>query len=154
MKKVDELIFKVLCWLCSGLMFGMMVVICAQVFYRYVIDVPLPWSEELGRYIFIWMSFLGIAAAYYKGSHVAFDLLQSKLQGAAKKGLMVVLDLLTIALSVGLISGGSAMVQLGTLQRSPALSLPMQFVFSVIPISGGIMLYFALRKLVSRKDGI
>ena len=154
MKKVDELIFKVLCWACSGLMFGMMVVICAQVLYRYVLDMPLPWSEELGRYIFVWMSFLGIAAAYYKGSHVAFDLLQSKLKGVAHKGLTVILDLLTITLALGLLVGGRALVQIGTLQRSPALSLPMHFVFSVIPISGGIMLYFALSKLFSRKDSM
>ena len=76
MKKVDEFVYKAICWACSGLMFSMMLLICAQVFYRYVLTAPLPWSEELGRYIFIWMSFLGIAAAYYKGRHMAFDLIR------------------------------------------------------------------------------
>ena len=136
--------------MCSGLMFSMMVVICAQVFFRYVLTASLPWSEELGRYIFIWMSFLGIAAAYYKGRHVAFDLLLLKVRGSVKKWLVIAIDLLTVVMAAAMIAGGSAMVQIGTLQRSPALSLPMHLIFAVMPVSGALLLYFSLRNLWGR----
>ena len=147
MKKIDELLFKLICWICSGLMFSMMMLICMQVFFRYVLQASLPWSEELARYIFIWMSFLGIVAAYYKGRHMAFDLLLVKAKGMFKKGLDIAMDILTIIMAAAMVIGGNAMVQVGTMQRSPALSLPMHIVFVVMPISGALLLYFALRNL-------
>ena len=147
MKKVDEGIFKVLSGICAGLMFSMMTLICIQVFSRYVLRASIPWSEELGRYIFIWMAFLGIVAVYYKGSHVAFDMLPKKLKGMPKKGLNIIIILLTATMAGALFLGGLRMVEIGTLQRSPALSLPMHMVFLVLPTSGALMFYFSLRKL-------
>ncbi|MCL2852331.1 MAG: TRAP transporter small permease [Defluviitaleaceae bacterium] len=144
---MDEVIFKALCWICSGLMFSMMILICVQVFFRYVLSASIPWSEELGRYIFIWMSFLGVVAVYYKGSHVAFDILPNKLTGVYKKGLNLLIIALTVILAAAILMSGIRMVGIGTLQRSPALSLPMHMVFMVLPASGALMLYFSLRKL-------
>ncbi|MCL2616305.1 MAG: TRAP transporter small permease [Defluviitaleaceae bacterium] len=147
MKKIDEALFKLLCWTCSGLMFSMMLLICVQVFFRYVLSASIPWSEELGRYIFIWMSFLGIVAVYYKGAHVAFDILPNKLTGIYKKVLNVLIIVLTIILAVAILRSGIVMVGIGTMQRSPALSLPMHMVFMVLPTSGALLLYFSIRKL-------
>ena len=49
-------------WVLALLMAAMVVVITAQVWYRFILNDPLSWSEELGRYLFVWISFLGAAA--------------------------------------------------------------------------------------------
>ena len=147
MDKVDTIIFKTLCVIVSCLMFGMMALVSAQVFFRYVLDKALTWSDELGRFMFIWMSFLGACAAYYKGSHVALDLFVRLAKGTSKKILTIVIDLFTLVFSVALTISGSNMVQVGLLQRSPSLSIQMNFVFMVLPASGVILSYFCLRKI-------
>ena len=75
MEKIDKFIVKALYYACSILMFFMAAIITAQVLSRYIAGNPLTWSEELGRYIFVWMSFLGMAVAIRHGSHVALDIL-------------------------------------------------------------------------------
>jgi TRAP-type C4-dicarboxylate transport system permease small subunit len=127
-------------------MFVMMVLIFTQVVARYALNSSLTWSEEVGRYVFVWMSFLGIAAVYYKGSHISLNFLLDKLSGPYKKALKIFIDSLTIFLSCIIIMGGYRLVELGLRQRSAALRIPMNMVYIILPISGVLLLYFALRR--------
>lgn len=147
MDKIDHIIFKTLCIIVSALMFGMMVLIGAQVFFRYIIGQSLTWSEELGRFMFIWMSFLGSCAAYYKGSHVALDLFVRNVKGLPKKIITIIIELFTLGFASALIVSGYNMVQVGALQRSPSLSVQMNIVFIVLPLSGALIFYFCSRKM-------
>ena len=52
----------------------MVTVTLAQVIFRYVIAAPLPWSEELARYCFVWIVFLGGAIGLSRGIHLGVDL--------------------------------------------------------------------------------
>ncbi len=149
MKKFDELLFKLLCRACGILMLAMMGVIFSQVVARYVFHHSLSWSEEVGRYIFVWISFLGMAAAFKAGSHVALDLLIKYLRGVSRKTLELINGALVVVLSSALFAGGVKLFFLGMRQKSPALKLPMNWVYIVVPVSGLILLYFALRALWS-----
>lgn len=148
MKKIDDFIVKILYYSCALLMFMMAAIIFAQVIFRYVFGTPLSWSEELGRYIFVWMSFLGMAVAIHKGSHVALDILVSYLKNTSKKTLMIINNLLVLLFSVILTYSGFKLVQLGVNQTSPTLKIPMEFVYIVIPISGMLLLYFVMSQLI------
>ncbi|MBP3731314.1 MAG: TRAP transporter small permease [Mailhella sp.] len=145
MKKFDDLIYKCLCAVCGFLMVAMMSVIFAQVVARYAFQHSLSWSEEIGRYIFVWITFLGMVLAYKAGAHVALDLLLSHMRGAPKKLLKLVNVALVIVLASGIFISALALFELGTMQESPALELPMHWVYSVIPVSGILLLYYALR---------
>jgi TRAP-type transport system small permease protein len=144
MEKLDKLISKVLFYACSFLMFLMALLITSQVLSRYVVGKPLTWSEELGRYIFVWISFLGMAVAIKQGSHVALDILLKKLTGVSQKVLMVINNCLIFFFASCLTYSGYKLFELGTRQKSPTLKLPMELVYVVIPISGIILLYFVL----------
>jgi TRAP-type transport system small permease protein len=69
-------------WLVDSLMgvlvLGMTVVVSIAVFYRYVLDHPLSWTEEITRMFIVWLSFLGAYAAMRENKHIGFDLLVSK----------------------------------------------------------------------------
>ncbi len=128
-------------------MVAMMSVIFAQVLARYAFQHSLSWSEEIGRYIFVWITFLGMVLAYRAGAHVALDLLLAHLKGASRKVLQMVNISLIIVLAAAIFLSALELFELGTMQESPALELPMHWVYSVIPLSGVLLLYYALRDL-------
>lgn len=148
MEKIDKLIVKALYYACAALMFCMAALITAQVLSRYIAGSPLTWSEELGRYIFVWMSFLGMAVAIKQGSHVALDILVKKLKGVSQKLLMLLNNGLVFFFGICLTVSGFKLVELGMRQKSPTLQLPMQYVYMVIPISGILLLYFVFSETI------
>lgn len=153
MEKLDKLIFKILFYICAVLMFLMAVIVTAQVLSRYIIGKPFTWSEELARYIFVWMSFLGMAVGVKQGAHVALDILVKKLSGISQKALMLLNNGLVGFFGVCLTISGFELVKIGMGQKSPTLQIPMQFVYIVIPISGIILLYFVLSNTIKMFKG-
>lgn len=147
MEKLDKYIYWTTRAFCGALMVAMLVIIFSQVLARYVFQYSLTWSEELGRYIFVWMTFLGMTVAYRAGAHVALDIICAALKGWSRKTLETINDLLVIVLSSAILYSGINLFLLGMRQKSPALKLPMQWVYIVVPVSGLLLLFFALRIL-------
>ncbi len=147
MKKFDDILFTLLCRICAALIFAMMCIIFAQVVARYVFHHSLTWSEEVGRYIFVWISFLGMAAAFKAKSHVALDIVVKSLRGFSRRTLELANATLVVILSSAVLYSGITLFTLGMRQKSPALKLPMHWVYIVVPVSGAILLYFSLRAL-------
>lgn len=145
MEKLDQLIYKSLLWMIAFLIFMMMCVTFGQVIARYLLGQSLTWSEEIGRYIFVWITFLGTAAAIQSKGHVALNILETLLPARPSRYLATVNALLIAAVGVALIIGGLSLIRFGINQRSAALGLPMYTVYSVIPAGGLAMLYFSLR---------
>lgn len=143
MKKIDEIVFKYLCWVCAALLFSMMGLIFVQVLARYVFQHSLTWSEEVGRFIFVWITFLGMPAAFRSGAHVALDLLERRLVGFPQKALKLLNCSLVFVVAVALFFSGLDLYELGTDQASPALNIPMHYVYSVFPIGSTLLIFFA-----------
>ncbi|MCM3601624.1 TRAP transporter small permease [Robertmurraya korlensis] len=120
--------------------FVMVVVISVQVFMRYVLQDSLPWSEELARYCFIWLVYLGISYGVKKQKHMSVDVLYLALKGKSQAALRIVGNLLFLAFALfGLIYGYQITLKLLTWgQLSPALSLPVGFVYLAGPIGMGL----------------
>lgn len=149
MKKFDAILYKILYWICSLLMCSMAALIFVQVVARYVFQDSLTWSEEIGRYIFVWMSFLGMAVAIKAKAHVALDILLKSVQAKTKTALTILNAIFVSCFAVGIIYGGFLLVELGMRQRSAALELPMQVIYSIIPLSGILMLYFTISETIA-----
>ena len=81
MKKVEGIILKIVGWIMALLIFVMMADIFAAVLSRYVFRSSLSFAEELGRYIFVWITFLGMARCIASDKHVALDLISHALSG-------------------------------------------------------------------------
>ncbi|MBC8718975.1 TRAP transporter small permease [Ochrobactrum sp. Marseille-Q0166] len=146
MNKLDQIIQKFLLWAIGTLIFAMMVVTFSQVVARYAFANSLSWSEEVGRYIFVWITFLGMSAAFQSRAHVALDFLVNLLPAKPSKLLTILNALLVALVGAALIIGGASLIKFGMNQRSAALGIPMYVIYSVIPFSGVTLLYFALRE--------
>ena len=136
----------------ASLMVAMVVSVVWQVLSRYLFVVPAAWTEELARFLLIWIGMLGAAFAYRNGSHLGLDLLPEKLQGDSK----VLLKRLThficlLFAAIVLVIGGGSLVSITweLKQYSAAMGMPIAFVYSVIPVSGLLICLFAAMTIVS-----
>ncbi len=129
------------------LMLGLVSAVTWQVASRYLLRDPSAWTEELARYLLIWIGLLGAAHAYRTRAHMGIDLLAQKVgpAGRARLRLISALAVLAFVLPV-MIVGGFSLVQLTweLRQYSAALQLPMAAVYSAIPLSGAIIAVYAV----------
>ena len=136
------------------LMTAMVASVVWQVLSRYLFVVPAAWTEELARFLLIWIGMLGAAYAYRQGSHLGIDLLASKLADSGKRTLHNVVHIvcLLFAVSVLVIGGGALVAMTWELrQYSAAMGLPIAYVYSVIPASGLLICLFGAEAIIHGK---
>lgn len=118
-----------------------------QVLARYIVKSPSSFTDELARYLLIWVGLLGSAYAMGKKKHLAIDILPSKLSGKPRIYLDNFISILIIAFaSLVLVVGGIRLVYitLNLEQTSPALGIPLGYVYLVLPFSGLLIIFYAL----------
>ncbi|HHC6453409.1 TPA: TRAP transporter small permease [Vibrio parahaemolyticus] len=117
-----------------------------QVLSRYVLGKPSTVTDELARYLFMWVALIG--AAYTTGlkRHLAIDLLTMTLKGKKKLVNEIVIQVAIALFSyVVLVHGGTqlALKTLATGQLTPALGLEMGYIYFCLPISGALMIFYS-----------
>ncbi len=125
----------------------MAVVMAVQVFYRYVLNHSLFWSEEFGRICLVWLSFLGATSAYKRGMHIGIDFLVSKFSGGLRTAVRVVIIMLSMIFFFILVVFGSSFVRFVSYQKTAAMGLPMSIPYLIIPICGVVFIVHALDML-------
>lgn len=124
------------------------------VFTRYVLGDQASWSEELARFLLIWIGVLGAAYASGQRMHLSIDLLGPKLEKHKQRRLQRFIDLiiLVFALMV-LVVGGLRLLYITQVlgQLSPSLRVPMAIVYSVLPISGLLIIYYKIGDLLANE---
>lgn len=118
-----------------------------QVLTRFILPQPSSFTEEVARFLLIWISLIGGAYAYRLHSHLGFDLFVRNLP---KKKAMFMYRICCVLVGIFallvLIVGGSNLVHLtwSLGQFSPVLNLPMALIYSVLPISGILFLIYSV----------
>lgn len=113
----------------------MVIVVSAQVFFRYVMHNSLSWSEELAIFLFTWLTFIGGEIILRKGNHIAVDALFNALKGIPKLVLSIFMDTVIIVFALIVLVSGIQLTIATVNQPSAALQIPMSFVYVSIPIS-------------------
>jgi TRAP-type C4-dicarboxylate transport system permease small subunit len=129
------------------LMGSMVLNVLWQVFSRFILLSPSSFTEELARYLLIWLGLLGAAYCFGKRSHLAIDVFTARLEGKARLYSDLAIQLLcAIFALVILISGGSRLVATTFEYRqvSPALPVELGHVYLVVPISGLLILFYSV----------
>lgn len=132
---------------------GMMVIaVVWQVFTRYVLVSPSTYTDELARFLMIWLGLLGAAYVSGRNMHLAIDILPNKLKGKSRLRLMVFIDLLIIVFATTvLMVGGGRLVYITYIlnQTSASLQIPLAYVYTVLPISGLLISYYKIENIRS-----
>ena len=120
-----------------------------QVFNRFVLGLPLSWSEEFQKFGHIWMVMLAIPVAYRRGAHLGMDMLLRLLPTVTQRlvGLLTELLWLILALAIGRYT--LAIMQVAKTQESPGLGLPMDWVYSGMVIGSAYLALVAGRRFAA-----
>ncbi len=121
-----------------------------QVIMRYVFNNAPSWSEELIRYSFVWVSLVGGALGIKEGSHFGIDFIMKALPETPRKVVEIIVNLAIVGFGVFLYIYGSKMVHITAKQFSPAMRLPMKYVYLALPVTAVLIIFFTLEKIILR----
>lgn len=129
-----------------ALLMALMVInVTWQVFSRYVMGDPSSFTDELSRFMMIWLGLAGAAYVSGKNGHLAIDILPEKLKG--NKLLTLQLFIHSMVVFFGLVimiwGGGNLVYITQTLQqKSATLQIPLSWIYGIIPVSGVLVVFY------------
>jgi TRAP-type transport system small permease protein len=140
-------------YLCAGLLMVIVTVIFVNVVGRYFLHAPLRWSDEVAQFLFLWLAYLGALAALMGGRHYSFPNLIDLLPRKARMAVKTLSDLLVLAMLGILVWGGIRLVDLLQHQRSPALDVPIYYIYAALPLVSMLMALVVAYQIVARLLG-
>ncbi len=133
--------------ICGLLLAAIVALNLVAVFLRYVVFVPLSWSEEAIRYLAVWMTLVGSAAASWYDEHMDMNLFADAGSPAFRAWHRAALHVLTATFSVFVAWQGTRYCMLNGTQTAPTTGLPMLYVYGALAVGGVLMLVVSLAKI-------
>lgn len=149
-EKIDKILGNLLIIIMSV----MVINVIWQVFTRFVVGIPSSFTDELARYLMIWLGILGAAYVSGRNMHVAIDVLPLRASNENQKRLKFIVYVLIILFAFfAMVIGGSRLVYITFLlgQQSPALQIPLALVYFAIPLSGALIIYYKISDILTLK---
>ena len=119
-----------------------------QVFTRYVLNDSLTWTEELARFSFMYVSFLGAALCVDAGTHARITVLVDFVPKAVRTLFEYIGYVIIIICAFVMITQGFDLLATVGVQKSPMLKIPMSIFYAACPISAVFMAIYALLKIL------
>ena len=117
-----------------------------NVFGRFVLDQSMPGSDELSRFLFIWVIFLGAALAHLHNEHIAVSLLVERLPHRAQRVMVVVQELVILVVVVALLISATEVMAISP-GESPLLKVPLQLINFSVPFCAALMALVTLYRI-------
>ena len=146
MEMIRDLLNKLLNVLAGVSFLAMVVLTCWQVFTRYILQTPSPWSEELVSYMFGWMALIGASLVTGERGHMNIPVVVEKMGVRAQKFFLILAEVIAFLFSVIiLVYGGMKITSLAMGQLTSSLGVPIGIFYIVMPLCGVLnMIYTVL----------
>ncbi len=131
----------------AALMAAMCVLVFVGVVFRYVLLEPISWTEEVGRFCLVWVSFIGTYLAHRRSQHIGVTVLVDGLTPARQKYVRIVVSALLAVFMMMLMVQGTAYTTAFARYYSPILELPLGIVYAALPVAATLMLIAILLDL-------
>jgi TRAP-type C4-dicarboxylate transport system permease small subunit len=144
--RAELLIARLLQLVVGATMLGAVVINFANVVARYLFLRPFIWAEEVMQFLNIWVVMLGAAVITRNGGHLKMDAVYNLVPSAARRILDALTNLLALAVSLYVIVQAIQMIRMlaTTGQRSVIARVPMDFMYTAIPLGFGFAILFLL----------
>lgn len=146
--KVKKIVDSVIDKTVLLLLLILVIVTSAQVISRYVFGKPLVWSEELARYVFVWIVFLSTSIAFRLNKHMTADFFVMLFPAKVQKFFSIIVSLIIAVFLIIIIYICPNIIQLTFMQTSATLSIPLGFVYLAFPVSAILMLLELFFRLI------
>ncbi|HHB51777.1 MAG TPA: TRAP transporter small permease [Saprospiraceae bacterium] len=150
-QKIDYLLERLLIILMSILVLDVLWQVCS----RYLLNSPSSFTDEMAGFLLIWVGLMGAAYVSGKNEHLAIDFFAKKLSEKRQRIIQYGIQIAIIFFAIStLIIGGSWLVytRFYLSVKSSSLSIPLGFVYLVLPISGLLILYYATSDILRLKN--
>ena len=148
MKRILDVVMEGLKKILVLLLSFFTVIVMMQVIARYLLNSPLTWSEQVARYLFIWMIMLGTSLAFRMKVHIAFDMLLNNFPPLLKR----IVQTGNVAL-VALFSSYWFVKSLDLVMRSTntiaaGIEIPMNYIYIAQPVGAALLFLVCLETLL------
>jgi TRAP-type C4-dicarboxylate transport system permease small subunit len=148
LQKVSNFFGKLLNWAIAISLSFMSILVFGNVVLRYVFNSGITWSEEMSRFLFVWMVFLGAIAALKDNMHLGVDIIVNALPQKAKKVVFIISNLLVLYVLYLLLVGSWDMTILNMNSTAPATGLPLSFLYGIGIVTAISMAAIVIVKVV------
>lgn len=147
LKKVSNTVNSIVSY--TGMvLFVVLIVACvSQVFFRFVLNNSLSWTEELARYCFIWMHLIGSSLLIEGSGHATVTVIMDLMHGMARRVLDTVIELIVFFNGVIMLYSGTVLAYSSRANLSTAMSVPMWIINSSVAVGGLLLMFQAFVKL-------
>ena len=141
-------------WWTVFLLVLMVVVVSLGIFFRYVLNASLSWYDEFASYLLVWLTFYGAAVASYRHRHIGFEIVVDKLLPTPKRIVEFVAESCVLTFQIVLFYYGWLLLQrMGNETSVSLVWVKMGWIYSVLPITGGLMLTISILRLTRILSG-
>ncbi|WPZ16983.1 TRAP transporter small permease [Geobacillus subterraneus] len=157
MRRIGKLLDTTLNVLMAATLALMCILVFGNVVLRYGFNSGITWSEEMSRFLFIWMSFFGAIGALKDNDHLGVDTLLRKLPPRAKQVVFLISNAIVLYVLYLLLDGSWKITLSSMGSRAPATGLPMAFIYGtglVVSIGMGIITLFHMYQALFRPGAI
>lgn len=149
MNQIRKLMNSTLNFLAGATFIAMVALTCWQVFTRYILKNPSPWSEELVSYLFGWMALIGASVVTGERGHMNIPILVEKLGDKPRKALLIFAELIAFLFSaVILVYGGVKISALALGQLTSSLGVPVGIFYFVLPLCGVLNMLYTILNMI------
>ncbi|MEY4750133.1 MAG: hypothetical protein RIQ60_2347 [Pseudomonadota bacterium] len=141
------LVFRAIDWLLAGLLLAMVVMVFGNVVLRYAFNSGILVSEELSRYCFVWLTFIGAISVMRDNGHLGMDSVVSKLGPQGRRVALGLTQLLILGCCVLTVWGSWRQHEINATTVAPVTGLPLIWVFGVAYLTGACIALQALHTL-------
>ena len=142
------LIAAIVRFVCIVLTIALFTIVVVAIIFRYGFGQAVSWTEEVPRYLLIWISFLATASCVLRREHVGFDVLFNALPQRARKILGVFLTLLIFGFGWVVFRYGIVFVQDFGPDLMETIPYTNYWYYVVMPISGFLIMLFSLKLMI------
>lgn len=141
LQRVSNTVNKAVCYAGFAL-FAVLIIACVmQVFFRFVLNNSLTWTEELARYCFVWMHMIGASLLIETRGHATVTVILDLLHGFVRKVVDIIIELIIFFNGTVMLYAGIDLAISTRNNLSTAMSVPMWIINSSVAV-GGILLMF------------
>jgi TRAP-type transport system small permease protein len=136
-------------WWTAFLLAAMVLIVACGVLFRYAFGAALVWYDEFAPYLLVWLTFYGAVVASYRRRHIGLEVLVDRLAPGWKQAVELLAEVCTFGFQFVLCYFGWVLTQKIGDESAISLSwVKMSWVYSVLPISGGLMLLVSAGELL------
>ena len=141
-------------WWAVLLLFLMVVVVLLGVFFRYVLNASLVWYDEFASYLLVWLTFYGAVVALYRRRHIGFEVVMNRLLPETRRIFDLVAESFVLGFQIVLFYYGWYLTRkMGDETAVSLIWVKMSWVYSALPITGGLMLLISIMRLIEIASG-